>query len=86
MSVLQPLYAKMKDKPVSEDLPALWSQLGIQSDGAIVRFDDSATLAVIRRAITTKESDAAAERSLLPRPTAVLVGPAVVPSVIGLAK
>jgi hypothetical protein len=86
VSVLQPLYAKMKDKPVSVDLPALWSQLGVQSDGAIVRFDDSATLAVIRRAITTKESNAAAERSLLPRPTAVLGGRAVVPSVIGLAK
>ncbi len=43
VSVLQPLYRRMKDKPVSVDLATLWSQLGVQSDGARVRFDDSAT-------------------------------------------
>jgi hypothetical protein len=58
VNVLQPLYAKMKDKPVSVDLDRLWTQLGVQSDGASVRFDDSATLAAIRRAITTRESAA----------------------------
>src|SRR5258708_33585929 len=43
VSVLQPLYARMKDKPVvSVDLASLWSQLGVQSDGANVRFDDNA--------------------------------------------
>src|SRR5712664_1840305 len=41
VSVLQPLYAKMKDKPVSVDLGTLWAQLGVQSDGASVRCDDS---------------------------------------------
>ncbi|SRR6266436_2323750 len=56
VSVLQPLYARMKDKPVSVDLDSLWTQLGVQSDGASVRFDDSATLAAIRRAITTRQS------------------------------
>jgi hypothetical protein len=41
VSVLQRLYAKMKDKPVSVDLAALWAQLGVQSDGTNVRFDDN---------------------------------------------
>jgi hypothetical protein len=86
VSVLQPLYAKMKDKPVSVDLGTLWAQLGVQSDGARVRFDDSATLAAIRRAITTAESNAAAERSLLPDPPHYSQGVLVRPSVIGLAK
>jgi hypothetical protein len=58
VSVLQPLYARMKDKPVSVDLDSLWTQLGVQSDGASVHFDDSATLAAIRRAITTRQSAA----------------------------
>jgi len=38
------------------DLASLWMQLGVQSDGAGVRFDDNATLAAVRRAITTRES------------------------------
>src|SRR5260370_228969 len=58
VSVLQPLYTRMKDKPVSVDLDGLWTQLGVQSDGARVRFDDTATLAAILRAITTKQSAA----------------------------
>jgi len=76
VSVLQPLYAKMKDKPVSVDLDNLWTQLGVQSDGANVRFDDSAKLAAIRRAITTRafaaEADPSSSRSL-----AVFAGRAV---------
>src|SRR5229473_2375318 len=86
VSVLQPLYAKMKDKPVRVDLAILWSQLGVQSDGVNVRCDDNATLAAIGRAITTSESNAVAKHSLLPRPTAVFVGRAVGSSLIGLAK
>jgi len=86
VNVLQPLYAKMKDKPVSVDLPALWSQLGVQSDGANVRCDDRATLAAIRRAITAAESNRVEEHSLLPGPAAVFAGRAVGPRVIGLAK
>jgi hypothetical protein len=63
VSVLQPLYAKMKDKPVRVDLDKLWIQLGVQSDGAGVRFDDSATLAAIRRAITARASAAETDPS-----------------------
>ena len=80
VNVLQPLYAKMKDKPVSVDLDSLWTQLGVQSDGASVRFDDNATLAAVRRAITTApESNAATEDSLPPGPTVVFAGRAVGP-------
>src|SRR5216683_3896708 len=83
-NVLEPLYTKMKDNPVRVDLAILWSQLGVQSDGVNVRCDDNATLAAIRRAITTAESNAVAKHSLLPRPTAVFVGRAVGSSLIGL--
>jgi len=56
VNVLEPLYTRMKDNPVNVDLGSLWTQLGVQSDGAGVRFDDNATLAAVRRAITTRES------------------------------
>ncbi len=81
VNVLQPLYARMKDKPVTVDLDNLWTQLGVRSDGASVRFDDNATLAAIRRAITTQlESNAAAEDSLPRGPAIVFAGRAVGPS------
>jgi agmatine/peptidylarginine deiminase len=35
-----------------------WTQLGVQLDGTSVHFDDNATLAAVRRAITTRESTA----------------------------
>jgi hypothetical protein len=76
VSVLQPLYARMKGKPVSVDLDSLWRQLGVQSDGAIVRLDDSATLAAIRRAITTRQSAAEKDPSSS-NPLAVFAGRAV---------
>jgi len=76
-NVLGPLYATMKDKPVSVDLDSLWTQLGVQSDGASVRLDDSATLAAIRRAITTRESAAAAADPSFFKSLAVFVSTAV---------
>ncbi len=66
----------MKDKPVGVDLDALWAKLGVQSDGAVVRFDDNAVLAEIRRAITAGES-ATAEHSSPSRHLAVFAGRAV---------
>jgi hypothetical protein len=74
-NVLEPLYTRMKDNPVNVDLGSLWTQLGVQSDGAGVRLDDSATLAAIRRAITTRES-ATADPSFF-KSLAVFVGRAV---------
>ena len=50
--VLADMYAAWKDKPVTVDLPKLWSDLGVQSDGAgSVKFDDNAPLAKVREAI-----------------------------------
>ena len=76
VNVLQPLYTKMKDKPAPVDLDSLWMQLGVQSDGASVRFDDNATLAAVRRAITTRESAAAQDHTFF-KLLAVFVGRAV---------
>ena len=76
VSVLEPLYTRMKDKPFSVDLDSLWTQLGVHSDGASVRFDDNAILAEIRRAIEAGES-AVAEHSLSSKPLAVFAGRAV---------
>jgi hypothetical protein len=52
-TVLQDLYAQMKDTPVSPDLPALWKQLGIRARGDTVEFQDDAPLAATRKAIMT---------------------------------
>ena len=52
-TVLQDLYAQMKDKPVSPDLDALWQQLGIRERGDSVEFVDDAPLAATRKAIMT---------------------------------
>ncbi|MDP9148188.1 MAG: hypothetical protein M3N22_11060 [Acidobacteriota bacterium] len=53
VSVLEPLYEKMKDQAVQVDLDSLWKDLGVQSDGTTVRFDNTAKLAAIRRGITS---------------------------------
>jgi len=50
-TVMQDLYAQMKDKPVTPDLAALWKQLGIRESGKSVEFQDDAPLAATRKAI-----------------------------------
>lgn len=50
-TALEDLYARMKDTPVSPDLPAVWRSLGVEPAGATVRLDDAAPLASIRQAI-----------------------------------
>lgn len=52
VSVLIPLYDKMKDQPQEVDLSALWRELGVEHRGDTVRFIDSAPLAKTRDAIT----------------------------------
>jgi hypothetical protein len=52
-TVLRDLYADMKDKPHAPDLEALWADLGVVAQGDGVRFDDTARLAAVRRAITS---------------------------------
>ncbi|HVP33635.1 MAG TPA: hypothetical protein VMT09_08310 [Steroidobacteraceae bacterium] len=48
---LEDLYARMKDAPYSPDLVALWRELGVEGDGAVVTLNDRAPLADVRRAI-----------------------------------
>lgn len=56
VSVLEELYAAMKDKPVDPDLPALWKKLGVALvDGKVV-YDDKAPDAAIRKAITAPDT------------------------------
>ncbi len=50
-TVLEDLYAGMKDTPVKPDLMALWRQLGVEPDGISVRLSDEAPLASVRQAI-----------------------------------
>src|SRR6266852_1564697 len=52
VSVLTPLYDKMKDKPGGADLAALWKQLGVEREENRVVFHDDAPLAATRKAIT----------------------------------
>jgi hypothetical protein len=49
--VLEELYARMKDTPVTPDLMGLWGKLGVEPDGASVHLVDNAPLANVRRAI-----------------------------------
>jgi hypothetical protein len=52
VSVLVPLYGKMKDQPYDVDLSAIWKDLGLERAGDTVHFVDSAPLAKTREAIT----------------------------------
>ncbi len=58
-TVLWDLYLAMKDKPMAPNLGALWTDLGIRTADAEVRFDDSGRLAAVRRAITQAPPDEA---------------------------
>jgi hypothetical protein len=62
-AVLLPLYQKMKDQPYPVDLPAIWTQLGIERDNNTVRFIDSAPLAKTREAMTYGQPQPAAKQS-----------------------
>ena len=61
VAVLKPLYEKMKDQPYPVDLPAIWTQLGIEREGNTVRFVDSAPLAKTREAMTWGNTPPAAK-------------------------
>ena len=55
-TVLQSLYAQMRDTPVTVDLDKLWSKLGLAVKGGEVLFDNHAVDAPIRKAITAGRS------------------------------
>jgi hypothetical protein len=50
--VLEEMYREWGDTPVHVDLPALWKELGIRSQGDSVVFDAKAPLASVRLAMT----------------------------------
>jgi hypothetical protein len=52
--VLSEQYAKWKDAPVSVDLPSLWAELGVRSDGGQVELVANAPLAYVREGITAE--------------------------------
>lgn len=54
-SVLDDLYNQMKATPVRTDLAALWQRLGVEVNGGIVSYNDTAPFAKERRAITAVE-------------------------------
>ncbi len=51
-AVLADLYDQMKATPVHTDLADLWRRLGIEVKDGVVRYNDKAPLAKIRKAIT----------------------------------
>jgi len=50
--VLEEMYGRMADAPVTIDLDGIWNKLGVVRRGNGVRFDDTAPEAAIRIAIT----------------------------------
>ena len=58
--VLQELYKKMKDAPVTPDLAALWRGLGVSVRGGKLELDEQAPKAAIRRAISARPAGPAA--------------------------
>ena len=51
-TVMTDLNLRMKDHPYVPDLNVFWSDLGVQLGDGGIRFDDTARLAAVRRAIT----------------------------------
>ena len=74
VSVLIPLYDKMKDQPYEVDLPAMWKDLGLERTGDSVRFLDSAPLAKTRDFITYGEKPANSSAGSPSSPKPVFVG------------
>ena len=75
--VLEKLYEEWKDRPVQVDLPALWKQLGVESEDGRVRLRDDAPLAAVRRAIVEGKKTGGgrkAEKTPVARPLAIFAG------------
>lgn len=53
---LSSLYRELKDRPVTIDLHGALTQLGISEIDGVIRFDDRAPLAELRRSITTLQA------------------------------
>jgi hypothetical protein len=55
-NVLTELYGKMRDKPDTVDLDALWKELGVELTPDGIRLNDKAPFAEIRKAITARSA------------------------------
>jgi hypothetical protein len=55
-TVLTDVYVAMKDHPYAPDIVELWSDLGLRLGEGGMRFDETARLAAVRRAITRAPS------------------------------
>jgi hypothetical protein len=66
--VLEELYARSKDAPLVNDLPALWRSLGIEAADGTVKLHDDAPLAKIRDAIMRAPVNSAPAGSDRPPP------------------
>ena len=58
-TVLRDLYNQMRDKPAPVDLDQIWKKLGIAMKDGAVTFDDKASEANIRKAITSPQTSTA---------------------------
>ncbi len=56
-TVLMDLYNQMRATPVDTDLGELWRRLGIEVSGGVVKYNDRAPLAKVRKAITVPWKD-----------------------------
>jgi hypothetical protein len=61
-TVLRDLYNETRDKPAPVDLDQLWKKLGVEMRDGSVQFNDKASEADIRKAITAPRSSAIATR------------------------
>lgn len=52
-TIVSDAYAELAQAPGDVDLDALWARLGVRREGDIVRLDDAAPNAALRRAITS---------------------------------
>jgi hypothetical protein len=50
--VLEEMYTRWSNSPISVDLSGLWGQLGIEHEKTTIKFDSRASLAAVREAIT----------------------------------
>jgi hypothetical protein len=57
--VLEEMYTRWSDSPVSVDLSELWGQLGIVEEKNTIKFDSKASLATIREVITNPPKSSA---------------------------
>ncbi|HEY2460369.1 MAG TPA: hypothetical protein VGI16_06160 [Candidatus Acidoferrum sp.] len=74
VSVLVPLYEKMKDQAVDTDLPGMWKQLGVSRDAEGLHFHDDAPLAAARQAIIATPAASGAKPSAALHPPVVSAG------------